>query len=86
MTKWNKKKSKSITPKTETLVDILRSNESFNAILAAARTPEEKRAIKAYTEQFLNDFQKSLSIFKDEVEKNPKAIYDVILEMSKEPT
>lgn len=69
------------TSKDEAL-QMLRNNKMYRDILASATSDSERRAIKAYTEDFLMKFYKSLyEPVTATVEKNPNAFMNEINKM-----
>lgn len=71
--------------KKEDYLNLLRNNPIFQSALSKASSDEERRAIKAYTEDFLMKFLKEVFEPGEKLKKNdPDAIQKAYKEIEKE--
>lgn len=84
MAKWNKKKSKKQAQQTQgkSFVNILRENVAYETLLESAKSPEEKRFVKAYTEEVMKNFQTVYNTLQEAIEKDPDAVRKILSEIT----
>jgi uncharacterized protein YjgD (DUF1641 family) len=71
--------------KKEDFLKQLRGNDVFKELLSRASSDAERRAIKAYTEDFMMNFVSNvLEPAAKELEKDPEAMKKACLEIEKE--
>lgn len=71
--------------KKEEYLNLLRNNPIFQMVLEKASSDEERRAIKAYTEDFMMKFYKNIFEPAEKIKKNdPEALKNAYTEIEKD--